>query len=113
MDSSCSPRSVLTTSDTEQYKTDPPPTYDLRPLGLRHTHDLLRLGLRAHVIYMAYNTTSHAEIQATECRDRSDVEAVCSNDGTRVCAADTIYHNERKQRRKCDQDAIDNTVLPG
>jgi hypothetical protein len=39
-------------------------TYE--PLGPRHTHNLLRLGLSALAIYRACNAMSHAKAQATE-----------------------------------------------
>lgn len=73
-------------------------TYE--PLELRHTHDLLRLGLSAQTIYRAHNTTSHAETQATKARGRRGAKAVMMVSG--LCVANAVRHNEHELRRPSD-----------
>lgn len=70
-------------------------TYE--PLELRHTHDLLRLGLSEQT---TRNTTSHAETQATKAKGRRGAEAVMMASGLRVAHA--VRHNEHEYRRPSD-----------
>jgi hypothetical protein len=76
-------------------------TYE--PLGLRHTHGILNLGLSTLAIYRNHNTTSHVETQTTEDKVWRGADIVMMVLG--LYTARTPCHKGRSQGSLDDQGA--------